>query len=241
MKVAILSDIHGNISALQDVFEDQKSSSVDGLILLGDIIDYGQHSNEVIDYLEKQDINIICNIWGNHEDAICNDRYERFSSPRGVVCAKHTKDLLNEKSWDYLNNKMIPSGMKEFELDGKKVLAIHGSVEDEYWKAIKIDSDFELYKNYDIVLSGHSHIPHYFEQYYDADNPQTRNKKKTIFINPGSVGQPRNHNNKAQYVIYDTDTEDCDFRKVKYDIAFEQNSFDGSVDEFYKDRLGFGV
>lgn len=241
MKVAILSDIHGNISALQNVFEDLKSSSVDGLILLGDIIDYGQHSNEVIDYLEKQDINIICNIWGNHEDAICNDRYERFYSPRGVVCAKHTKDLLNEKSWDYLNNKMIPSGMKEFELDGKKVLAIHGSVEDEYWKAIKIDSSLDPYKYYDIVLSGHSHIPHYFEKYYVSDNVEMRNKKKTIFINPGSVGQPRNHNNKAQYVIYDTDTEDCDFRKVKYDIAFEQNAFDESVDEFYKDRLGFGV
>lgn len=241
MRVAILSDIHGNISALQNVFEDLKSSSVDGLILLGDIIDYGQHSNDVIDYLEKQEIKIVCNIWGNHEDAICNDRYERFSSPRGVVCAKHTKDLLNEKSWDYLNNKMIQSGMKEFELDGKKVLAIHGSAEDEYWKAINIESDLVGYEKYDIVLSGHSHIPHYFEKYYVSDNVEMRNKKKTIFINPGSVGQPRNHNNKAQYVIYNTATEDCDFRKVEYDIAFEQDSFDGSVDAFYKDRLGFGV
>lgn len=241
MKLAILSDIHGNISALQNVFEDMKSSSVDGLILLGDLIDYGQHSNEVIAYLEKQEIKVFCNIWGNHEDAICNDRYDRFSSPRGKVCAKHTRGLLNESSWDYINNRMFSSGMKEFEVDDKKILAVHGSIEDEYWKAIKIDSDFSAYEMYDIVLSGHSHVPHYFEKYYSSDNDKMRNKKKTIFINPGSVGQPRNHNNKAQYVIYNTATEDCDFRKVEYDIAFEQDAFDESVDAFYKDRLGFGV
>ena len=68
-----------------------------------------------------------------------------------------------------------------------------------------------------------------------------RNKKKTVFINPGSVGQPRNLNNKAQFAVLDTETEEIKFEKIVYDVADEQRHFDGAVDEFYKTRLKDGV
>ena len=68
-----------------------------------------------------------------------------------------------------------------------------------------------------------------------------RNKKKCIFINPGSVGQPRNHNNRAQYCLLDVITGNIEMRKVEYDIQSEMDAFDGSVDDFYRIRLRDGI
>ena len=68
-----------------------------------------------------------------------------------------------------------------------------------------------------------------------------RNKRKFIFINPGSVGQSRNHNNRSQYCIVDFATEEISFRRIEYDIDYEMDAFDGSVDDFYRDRLRNGV
>lgn len=241
MKIAVLSDIHGNISALNTVLDDVEKMGVDKFIILGDIVDYGIHSNEAIDILRKMDGKIICNIWGNHEYAVMKDDYTRFSSERGVVSAKHTKSILSKDSFDYIRDNMGDSGMAELKIDDRRILCVHGSADDSYWATIKPSSDMAGYMDYDYVLSGHSHIPHCFEQYYYIDDPKMRNKRKCIFINPGSVGQPRNHNNRAQYCIVDFGTEEITFRKVDYDIQSEMEAFDGSVDDFYRERLRYGV
>lgn len=241
MKLLIMSDIHGNIHALNAVLSEIEKCKFDACVLLGDLIDYGMYSNEVIAKIEKLSMPIICNIWGNHEDAIINDRYEKFSSDRGRACAKFTKSKLNSHSLDYLKNKMCADGRFEFSVDGKKCLAVHGSLNDSYWKSLSPDSDLTVYADYDFVFSGHSHLPHYFEKFYACDNAKTRNKKKTVFINPGSVGQPRNLNNMAQCVILDSDTEAVNFLKIKYDISAAQQAYDNQVDEFYKTRLKYGV
>lgn len=240
MKTAILSDIHGNLSALRNVLEDVRKEKVDDLIILGDVIDYGMHSNEVIEVLEGIGMKVLCNIWGNHEYAIMKNDYTRFSSERGVQSARHTKSILNEASFGYIG-KMESSGMKELDIDGKKILCIHGDMENHYWGTLRTTSDLSAYSDYDFVLSGHSHIPHSFEQYYKVEDPIMRNKRKCTFINPGSVGQPRNLNNRAQYCIMDFETEEIQFKKVEYDIQSEMDAFDGSVDPFYKERLRYGT
>ena len=241
MKVFLLSDIHGNKTALNTVFEYIKARESDGLILLGDLIDYGPHSNEVISMLENCNIPILCNIQGNHEDAILRDRYSRFSSPRGVISAKYTKSLLTEKSLYYLTKVMKQDGKTEFALSGKKCIAIHGCLDDDYWGKFSLDKNLENYSVYDFVFTGHSHKPHFFEFYSKIQAPKTRNLKKTIFINPGSVGQPRNLNPKTQFVYLDTETENIEFIKLDYDIIKEQNAFSTDVDSFYKKRLEAGI
>ena len=240
MKIAVLSDIHGNLSALRDVLDDAERMCAERYIILGDIIDYCMHSNEVIDYLERYDDMILCNIWGNHEYAIMNDEYDRFSSERGKACARYTRSILSEGSFDYIG-KMNNEGRKELDIDGKRILCIHGDMTDSYWSSIRNSSDLSSYEGYDYVLSGHSHIPHFFEEFYDVDDQRMRSKKKCTFINPGSVGQPRNHNNRAQYCILDTATEEIAFRGIEYDIDSEMDAFDGSVDDFYRERLRYGI
>ena len=242
MITAIVSDIHGNEKALSAVFEDISNvGNIEGIVLLGDIVDYGPHSNEVIVLILNCKIPIICNIWGNHEDAIINEKYDKFSSDRGRASAKYTLRTLSQESLNYIRHDMDHDGVKSFKIGNKKCLAVHGSLEDIFWGSIKHSSNLEGYQEYDYVFSGHSHEPHFFEYFYKADSPQTRNRKKTIFINPGSVGQPRNINCCAQYSVLNTDNEEVIMRKVLYDVDGEMASFSGNVDAFYRDRLKIGV
>ena len=241
-KYAILSDIHGNLFALEEVCNDLINQNIDSIILLGDLIDYGMQSNEVIDFIKENfSSKIICNIWGNHENAILTKDFNHFSSSRGIESAKFTDSILTDDSKDYLNNELIHEGRFEFELDGKMVLAIHGSLNDYYWKAIFPDNLNGDYIDFDIVLSGHSHYPHVFQKFYDFDNPDFRNKKSVLFINPGSVGQPRNHNPNAQYAILDTDSMSVELRYIEYPKDKAMALYDGSIDEFYRKRLENGI
>lgn len=240
MNVLIMSDIHGNMEALEKVLEKVKHYDIQGCILLGDLIDYGMHSNEVVEYIHKLSYPILCNIWGNHEHAIVNESYERFSSDRGRESAGHTRQSLSDSTWSYLTG-MESVGRKEFICAGKKCLAVHGSEEDIYWGSIQPGQELSEYHQYDYVFSGHSHHPHFFEKYYEAEDIKRRNKKKTIFINPGSVGQPRNLNPMAQAVLLNTETEEISFVKAVYDIKKEQDAFTEQVDSFYRERLEYGV
>lgn len=240
MNVLIMSDIHGNLDALNKMLERAGKYDIQGCILLGDLIDYGMHSNEVLQTLQKLQYPILCNIWGNHEQAISNGVYDRFSSDRGRVSAANTCQSLDENAWQYLSS-MEQSGKKEFLCGGKRCLAIHGSEEEVYWKSITCEQELSGYSQYDYVFSGHSHRPHFFERYYNAVDPERRNKKKTVFINPGSVGQPRNLNPMAQAVILNPGTEEVCYLKMPYDIAKEQSAFTEQVDPFYRERLEHGV
>ncbi|MCR4891550.1 MAG: metallophosphatase family protein [Lachnospiraceae bacterium] len=240
--LAILSDVHGNMNALEAVLHDiSMKRQVDAFILLGDLIDYGPHSNEVIARIKAIDRPILCNIYGNHEDAIIKQNYERFSSDRGRKSAGYTRQILKRESFNYIQNQMSEDACLEFTVADRKCLAVHGSLDDRYWGRIQPGDELNDYYIYDYVFSGHSHEPHFFEKYYKVENLRTRNRKKTIFINPGSVGQPRNINNHAQYAIIDTDTESLNMIKIPYNIEEEMMSFSERQDLFYRDRLRIGV
>ena len=240
-RYAILSDIHGNLHALKEVINDLNSQDIDSVILLGDLIDYGMQSNEVVSFIKDNLDNIICNIWGNHEKAVLTEDFNHFSSKRGVDSAKFTASQLTNDTKDYLNNELIHEGKYEFDIGDKKVLAIHGSLTDYYWKAIFPDNLNGDYSDYDMVFSGHSHYPHAFQKFYEANNPDFRNKKSVLFINPGSVGQPRNHNPNAQYAILDTELINVELKSIKYPKEEAMALFDGSVDDFYRKRLENGI
>ena len=245
-KYLILSDIHGNISAFDAVMKDCEKEEFEGIIILGDCIDYGMRSNEMIQKLislsqGKWKGKIAVNIWGNHEKLVVDKDLERLSSDRGRVMAKYTADQLTELSVEYINSSMNKKGLEEFELEGLKALAVHGSLEDNYWKAIMPDNLRGDYSQYSFVFSGHSHYSHCFTKFYDCDNKAMRNKKAVIFINPGSVGQPRNHNPYAQYAVLSLPSKRVELRAVEYDILYEQSLFPKEIDEFYKTRLTNGV
>ena len=144
-KYLILSDIHGNISAFNSILAECKEENFAGIILLGDCIDYGMRSNETISMLQEllagtwKD-KVLVNIWGNHEQLLVEKNLERLSSDRGREIAKYTADHMTSNSLTYINEVMNHSGKALFTMNGFKCLAVHGSLEDYYWKAISPDN-----------------------------------------------------------------------------------------------------
>ena len=240
-RVLIMSDIHGNLSALNAVLAAEPVEGVEGIILLGDNINYGPRSNEVIRALDNISMEkILINLWGNHEAAIYTGDDRRFSSERGKKAAEITRAGLTFETWKYLE-KMHQAAKQEMYINRYRCLAVHGSLKDCLWGSIGHGESGEEYSEYDIVFSGHSHIPHFFSNFYTCDCPQYRNKKRTVFINPGSVGQPRDCNPNAHYAIIDTDRMTVQLNTVSYDIEYEMSLFSDDIDSFYKERLRKGI
>lgn len=245
-KFLVLSDIHGNVSAFDAMMNDCAGEAFTGVILLGDLIDYGMRSNEIVQkliVLEAGDWKdkIIVNIWGNHEKLVVDKDLERLSSDRGRVMAKYTARQLSDASVDYIQQSMNKAGIQEFEMCGQRCLAVHGSLDDHYWKAIEPQNMRGDYVGYDMVFGGHSHYSHVFSQFYPVQNPELRNKKAVVFVNPGSVGQPRNQNPCAQYAVVSLPSRRVELRAVEYDVKFEQSLYPDEIDAFYKTRLTRGL
>lgn len=245
-KYLVLSDIHGNVSAFDAVMADCQREDFAGVVILGDCIDYGMRSNDIIKELVELELaywnkRVLVNIWGNHEKLIIDKDFGRLSTDRGRAMARYTARQLSRESIDYIQFFMNQEGIQEFEINGLRALAVHGSFNDHYWESISQDNVRGQYEGFDIVLSGHSHHSHCFTKFYPIDAPYLRNKKAVVFINPGSVGQPRNQNPYAQYAVLSLPSKRVELRAVKYDVKYEQSLFPNEIDEFYKIRLTYGV
>ena len=242
MRLALLSDIHANVTALSAVLEECGRRHVDKFVLLGDLVNYGMRPNDIVDMVREMDGKFIAKIWGNHEKAVMDNDTTRFATDRGRAILHYTQKRLSQESIDFINNRMNRDGFCTAEIDGKKFLLVHGILGDPYWgKFTPAELSREEYAEYDYVLTAHSHVCHYFEVLFKADSPSTRNKKKTVFINPGSVGQPRNINPCAQFGILDTTTTAYEHVCVPYDFKAEQELYTDEVDVFYRDRLTLGI
>ena len=243
MRLVLLSDIHANVTAFKAVLSDISNiSKVDAFAIIGDLVNYGPRPNEIIEMARGLDKPLLVNLWGNHEYSIFGGSLERFATDRGRAVLQYTNSILTPESHDYLDKEKEHSGFKACQIEGKSFLFIHGNLDDPYWGKFGIDKmNDERFSKYDFIISGHSHVPHYVEHFFASDNIAYRNKKRAIFINPGSVGQPRNHNPYAQYGILDILSGNYEHRSVWYDVVEEQKLFSDRVDKFYKERLTLGI
>lgn len=240
-KLLILADIHANLTALRAVLQDALSYRPDAVVLLGDVVDYGMRPNEVIEDLQKLPMPVLANIIGNHEKALLDGDMSQFSSERGQDCNRYTSGLLNKNSWGYIRC-MEASAMCSLTIQNKRILAVHATLPHPYWGKFDFPQmKEEAYKAYDYVLMGHSHKPFVAEGYFDVDAPVLRNKKKTVFLNPGSVGQPRNQNPCAQYALLNVSTGQAQLMAVPYAVKEEQKLYPESIDVFYRERLSLGI
>ncbi len=201
-KILIISDIHGNLEALNSVLEEK----YDHVICAGDLVDYGPNPQEVID-LSKNFFKIVM---GNHDsanafniDCHCSQKFHEYSVETRNYFRKYIRDL------DFLRNLKME---ERFEIDNLKIILVHASLVDPLYDYIfdNID-DNDLMKKFkntqaDIVIFGHSHHKFF------------RKVGKTIFINPGSVGQPRDGDPRASYAILDTESMNVEFKRKDYDI-----------------------
>lgn len=228
LKIGIISDIHSNYEALKAVVQDG-INKVDKYICLGDVLGYGPEPNETIKLLSQLDL-LGC-VLGNHDNAILNNDLTRFRTEHGRYAINWTRDQLNQESLSFLRNLKQKHLYDEFGIE-----VYHGGLEDPYWQYIfpsTSKEDLERIfsrRKYDLVFVGHSHLRFSF------------NFGELQVVNPGSVGQPRNGLNDAQYAIYDTEKKSIEFCQVPYDIKNTAEKIEkAGLDKFLAKRLFLGI
>jgi predicted phosphodiesterase len=219
MRIAVISDIHGNLEAFLEVLADIDQSGVDEIICLGDIIGYGPNPEEVVQKVRALEIPTIM---GNHELAVSNKRALKWFNPVAKVSLEKTKEFLSKASIQYIRE--LPSSIVSH---GCRF--VHGFPPDSvktYLFQISEDALSDTIKEMKekICFIGHTHMLKLIR--FDGDSVIEKTLKKGVtkidpdqryIINIGSVGQPRDDNNNAKYVLYDTDKNRLELKYIPYD------------------------
>ncbi len=221
MKIGLIADIHSNAIALEAVLKNM--GDVDAIVCAGDIVGYNPYPNETVDLLKKY--NVKC-VMGDLDKAVITGDTEWFN---GVTAAtiKWTEEHLTRENMEYL--KHLPD---HIELDGMTIHHGHpDSIKDfvfEY-EPEKLCGIFDAVDPHVVFTFGHTHIPIIKEC-----------GGKTV-VNPGSVGQPRDGNSQASYVIWDTDKHTFDIKRIDYDIKKVQDKIIAEgLPELMAERLSYG-
>lgn len=225
MKIAIISDVHSNLQALQAVFERCQIEKVVHILCLGDIIGYGGRPNECVSLVRQRLTKIVR---GNHEDLLLKiDSWtSREISRMSHISLKITKDMLSANNLAWLSALNLTA-----KSDDGLISMIHGSF-DSPWNYILNSIDALRAMNFlktQLGFVGHSHIPFVFlgKQFFSGDevinkifNIDLRFEK--FLANPGSVGQPRDSDNRASFGLLEINKEkaQANFQiiRVYYDI-----------------------
>ncbi|HEV7132973.1 MAG TPA: metallophosphoesterase family protein [Gaiellaceae bacterium] len=242
MRVAVLSDIHGNLVALEAVLTALDTDPPDEVWCLGDLVGYGARPSECCRAIEARAS--IC-LAGNHDLAVRGtiDLLE-FSGDAGAA-ASWTRTVLTGEARAYLD-RLEPQGARA------DVALFHASARDPVWEYVLSDeaalATLALTEE-PIVLVGHSHAALQVSLADDTlagglapagtelDLTQGR-----ALLNPGSVGQPRDGDPRAAYLLLDLDERTASFRRVDYDIERTQREIrDAGLPEALAARLASGL
>ena len=217
---AILSDIHSNFVALEAVLADlARSGGVDQILCLGDIVGYGPQPEECVNRLRELGAD---SVMGNHEQGLININYsQRFNQPARDAL-RFTRAALSEDNYNWLVSRP-----KSVVIEG--VRFVHGlppsDVATYLWKYEgRMEDVFRLFSER-ICVVGHTHDLALYQ--LDGDLVEKRafpqgvsnlSGESRFLINIGSVGQPRDGDNHAKYVLWNCETMDFEVRFVSYDI-----------------------
>lgn len=242
MRVALLTDIHSNLQALDAVLADARALGFDAVWQMGDVVGYGPDPDAVIARLHELGAT---GVLGNHDAAAIGRLPLSDFNQLAADANRWTAEVLSDDSRQYL--AALPSVRHE----GAFTL-VHGSLRDPVWEYLSTHdaarAHFALQETpWSIV--GHTHVPlvaeESSERAIEAESPAhdqvvPLNGRK-LFINPGGVGQPRDGDPRACYALLDTVAETVTFRRVEYDIpATQQRMCDCGLPEPLILRLARG-
>lgn len=221
MRVLVLSDIHANLTALEAVLAD--AGSVDAVWCLGDLVGYGAQPNEVVARMQSLP-NLTC-VLGNHDAAAVGKMEQDTFNNEARTSLIWTKTTITRDTRKFLNN------LNEKEILGNTTL-VHGSPRHPVWEYIMEPYTARLALETLTTrygITGHTHQP--IVIYFDHKDElhweipvvdQNYQLKGSVIFNPGSVGQPRDHDPRAAYAIFDPETGIWQPKRVKYDIFYAQ-------------------
>lgn len=242
MRILVMSDIHGNHTALEAVLKD--AGSVDETWCLGDLVGYGPDPNAVVE--EIQEIKNLTCLMGNHDVAVIGKMpLETFNGDARRSLAYHEK-VLSASNMDYL--RALPSKPK---VRGDATI-VHGSPRDPLWEyilnAVTARINFDYFET-PWCFIGHTHIQSVFVKIGDSERVYLEQTipneviqlEPKLILNPGSVGQPRDRDPRAAYAIYDTEAKTWIPKRVAYNIKEVQERIRAAgLPEKHAVRIGEG-
>jgi diadenosine tetraphosphatase ApaH/serine/threonine PP2A family protein phosphatase len=238
MRAAVISDIHGNLAALEAVLAAIDERAPDELWCLGDLVGYGARPNECCTVVRRRSTTCLA---GNHDLAVRGtiDLFE-FSGDAGVA-ARWTRDVLDPEPLAYLNT-LEPSGAAH------GVELFHGSAYDPVWEYVLSDEAAAITLSLttsQVVLVGHSHVALRISTSGVAgiapDGTHVELGHHRHLLNPGSVGQPRDGDPRAAWLELDLDAATATFHRVPYDVERTQVEIRAAgLPEILAERLAHG-
>ena len=223
MRIAVISDIHGNWHAFDAVLADVAQEAVDEVWCLGDLVGYGPQPNRCVE--EARVRSSVCLI-GNHDLAALGKVGTEEFSHDAAASARWTAEELADDARAYLQT-LEPKGERQ------GVELFHGSPRDPVWEYILSEPavrDALALTTSELVLVGHTHIPialllsngDTLAGGLARGGSDIELTEGRWLLNPGSVGQPRDGDPRAAYLLLDFDTRHAHFRRVPYDIEATQ-------------------
>jgi diadenosine tetraphosphatase ApaH/serine/threonine PP2A family protein phosphatase len=244
MQVAILSDIHGNRHAFEAVLADAESSGAEEMWCLGDLVGYGAEPDACVELARRHAA--IC-LAGNHDMGVTGAIGLDEFSTGAAIAARWTRETLSDANMEFLS-ALAPAG----EEDG--VGLYHASPRDPVWEyvlsALLAELCFDSQPQR-VALIGHSHVALSFTRpENDVATGEARRNGDTLdigpttgewLLNPGSVGQPRDGDPRAAWLLLDLDRRSATWRRVDYDIGKAQAAIRAArLPDSLADRLSYG-
>jgi predicted phosphodiesterase len=220
MKVAVLSDIHGNRQAFEAVLADVDRTGIDQVWCLGDLVGYGADPDACVE-LARERVHVC--LAGNHDMAVTGEiSLEEFSRGAGLA-ARWTQDVIDPENLDFLAS-LRP------QREGDEVALFHASPRDPVWEYVLSALLAELCLDAQearVCLVGHSHVALSFDRPEGLPaSGEPRRDGATLdistgewLLNPGSVGQPRDGDPRAAWMTIDLDEWSARYHRTEYDIA----------------------
>ena len=242
MRLLLLSDIHANYAALEAVLNDAHGE-FDRAWVLGDTVGYGADPSECIAAVRDLDALAIS---GNHEEAVIGRMSTDDFNPVARAAIEWTASVIDDDEREYLQGLELKQVVDRFTL-------VHGSPRDPVWEYMQTGPQaVENLEHFDTQAGalGHSHVPFLVQVTADGVAEQVEHSPgqrvplgdDRLYLNPGSVGQPRDHDQRASYALLDTDAWDVEFRRAEYDVAVAQAHIrEAGLPEFLAERLSMGV
>jgi diadenosine tetraphosphatase ApaH/serine/threonine PP2A family protein phosphatase len=242
MRIAVISDIHGNLHALEAVLADIDRHRPDELWCLGDVVGYGPRPNECVALTRERSTVALC---GNHDLAVIGTLDISDFSGDAAAAVRWTQDVLSSDARAWLGS-LLPAA----ERSGAELF--HGSPRDPVWDYVLSEEVARvclLETEAPLVLVGHSHVAlalawdgETIEGGLAPEGTEAELGPRRWLLNPGSVGQPRDGDPRAAWLELDLPSGQARFDRVPYDIARTQAEIRERVlPEALAERLSHGA
>jgi predicted phosphodiesterase len=239
MRLAILSDIHSNLEALEAVLADARERECTQFVCLGDVVGYNANPHECVERVRAMDCPIVK---GNHDEQASLNESSRDFNELAEHAIEWTRNNLTEEDKEWLGGLRLQRQVRDFTI-------VHATLDTPgQWGYVFNNLDAAAsftYQHTVVCFFGHTHVPMAFirdESIKRVRIEQLRiDMTKKYFINTGSVGQPRDADWRAAYCIYHLEKNVVEQRRVKYDLATAQKKIvKAGLPRLLAERLAIG-